>query len=332
MTKHVRWVQIFIAVGMLLYLWGASSQSAFAASSKATSVRFAQAQTCPQLPTNFDPMISSASMLASFHLPPRPTDSTQLTHWANELKHIKHLYCDNSFVSTKEILDHPSRTGEGADPFGQHIWSGYIDKNDTFFDVKGAWNTQCLGSNQAANAQEVSWVGIGGVNGTGNLWQAGTIYTSSDGLYHPFWEAAPANTLQINFNVNAGCGVSVSSEAFFNNGWCYMVDVDGFVSSGCPSIGQNFTADQSTAEWIDERPSCNGHPNHLTDFQFTSWSNSFAESVNIGWHTIEGYLFDQAFMTDVNNGNTLAQPDNLSSATTFTDRWKNRDTDGSNPC
>ncbi len=35
-----------------------------------------------------------------------------------------------------------------------------------------------------------------------------------------------------------------------NNSWCYYVNIDGFVASGCPISIYTFFADESTAEWI----------------------------------------------------------------------------------
>ncbi len=327
----MRFAHVLIAAITILGFGIFYTQAAYANSTQILSKQKVN-QACPQLPSNFDPEAASSSELRHFHLPPPPTNVTQRAAWVEQLKHIKHIDCNDSFTSTNlhSYFAPTSNLSENsANDIYSMNWSGYQVKNDTYDNVKANWHTQCLGSNQNSVVLLATWVGIGGVNAP-QLWQAGTIYTNSDGLYHPWWEAYPHNSIQVDYNISAGCGVTVSAEAYLSGtNWCYYVNVGGFVSSGCPISTNVFFVHESTAEWIDERPHCSNGFSHLADFNTTGWSNVYAHSTVHGWHTLEGFSSDKDHMVQ-NNQLLLAQPDNPSSSTTFTDRYKNKDTDGVN--
>lgn len=81
------------------------------------------------------------------------------------------------------------------------------------------------------------------------------------------------------------------------------------------------TADQSTAEWMDERPNCqNTGLSPLADFGYTQFSNAYAHSTARGWHTLAGSNPEAITMSDYSG--QMAHPDNPPpSATTFIDHW-----------
>lgn len=234
-----RFVQVLIIATTILAFSVFYTQTTFAKSPGSMQV-LEHNQLCPQLPPNFDPETASLSELKYFHLPPPPTDILRRAAWAKELKHIKHIDCDSSFTALNE-KSHLLPTKKLARTSGATAgdvyflnWSGYYVKNDTFDNIQGNWNTQCLDSNQNANVRLVTWIGIGGVNAQ-ELWQAGTIY-ASDGLYHPWWEAYPYNSIQIDWNIAGVCGNPITTNVYYSNGdWCYYVNFDGFVASGCPA-------------------------------------------------------------------------------------------------
>lgn len=63
--------------------------------------------------------------------------------------------------------------------------------------------------------------------------------------------------------------------------WCAQVGWGTNVYPIC--FDPSFTADQGTAEWIDERPNCqNTGLSSLADFQWIQFSNAYAHSIPHG--------------------------------------------------
>lgn len=294
---------------------------------------------CPQLPAGFDPLQASASEIHAYLLPPRPSDPTLVADWTNEIKHIKRLQCTTHATSSNVSgIGHRIKTSKGSAKAGQdstYTWSGYDVNTDTFDDLKGNWTTPYPpGTNQGPNAELATWIGLGGE--FGNLFQTGTIYTAKDALYHPFWEAPSTNnpwkSPQIDYSTGGRWGSSIQAEVYkYGSEWCFWLDFGGFADSSCLS---SYNPDQSSGEWIDERPICSSTVfAHLLNFGSVSFSNTYAHSTSHNWHTLLGFSHDNNVMYDSWNGNTLASPDSPSSGTTFTDRWQNhQDADGNANC
>lgn len=188
-------------------------------------------------------------------------------------------------------LLHPFRRGPVATPHsllvkGQYYsanWGGFIDgatpsttsstgltgTGATFSGVAATWNVPQL-QKSPPGSYESSWVGIGGVTGTENLLQAGTMeyFSGRRATYVAFVEDYPNPPLSI---------VEGSTPAPVRPGDTITVTVSAPNTVTVTDATQNWTfgptdmasiyeadgdtyypPDQSTAEWIVEDPTCGG--------------------------------------------------------------------------
>lgn len=196
-----------------------------------------------------------------------------------------------------------------------YVWSGYEVYADTFDDIKGEWNVQTA-TYPNSYSMLATWVGVGGENGNQYLAQTGTAW--SNGAFHPFYEFYP-NPPVIGVNTNLAAGTHVVAEVYKSGAnWCTSVTWPSGSMYTC-SVG-GFAADQSTAEWIDERP-CGGYM--LLNFGVTNFSGGYAHSITRGWHTIGGFPRYKRYMIDTSTGATLATPGDLLTGTTaFPDNYQ----------
>ena len=341
------WLFLVLVVTLLVPSLGAWAVSVPPGAQKVPSVAQTPGKTCPQLPAHFDPLTASASEIHSYYLPPRPQGNAQLlAQWVHLIKSIKRLLCPGDFVAVPVPVHHPftpppDRTQPNK-TFLSPYWSGYIGNGSAFDDVKGRWNTQCLGSGQQDGAIEATWVGIGGVNGSLDLAQTGTNYSSpaqgSPFGYHLFYEFTP-DMSYIDFNVTLSCKTTVDAETYFyspSNTWCTNVSYwnGSYTYSYGTCYPSSYHPDTSTAEWVDERPACSPLYALLADFNYTGFSNGYAHNASRGWHTIGGWYQDETIITNYGpkGGATLAQPAAINpGGTSFTDYWYSAGT-GSNDC
>ncbi len=179
---------------------------------------------------------------------------------------------------------HPFRPGPVPTPKalkvrGQYYsanWGGFIDGatpsstspsglagiGATFDGVDASWAVPQL-QPSAPNSYEASWVGLGGVTGTQNLLQAGTIeyFSGPRAEYVAFVEDYPNPPLYVNAPVHPGDTIAATVATpsrvdltDYSAGWTTgRVDVAAVYGS----YGYTYYApDQQTAEWIVEDPTC----------------------------------------------------------------------------
>jgi hypothetical protein len=106
---------------------------------------------------------------------------------------------------------------------------------------------------------------------------------------------------------------------------CYACDLSWGSNTYPTCFPSSYTADQSTAEWIDERPHCTNGLSKLADFVSTDLSHASAHSTAHGWHTMAGSNPYVDTMRDYESFNNppLAVPQNPpKTATEFIDTWK----------
>lgn len=206
-------------------------------------------------------------------------------------------------------------------------WSGYIAYNDTFTYVAGDWNTQC-GPDQSG-ASVSTWVGIGGVYG--NMLQAGTWWVADQSGhygYRVFIEfVGYTSGSGVDWNVAPlPCGTGVEADVWYNGPqWCAQILYSNKTLIYKQCFTSSWTPNESTAEWIDERPLCHGVQPALARFNWTAFSNGWAYSPVHGWNPIGGYARYQMEMRDLQSNLRLAAAEPLSSSSTFRDDFLNSD-------
>jgi hypothetical protein len=294
---------------------------------------------CPALPANFDPATASDQEISYYHLSPRPASGPTRTQWIQAHQHIQRIVCTH-FVGrgltspSTETCNPPSGTVCTAN------WSGYYAGDGSqpgFNSVTGSWNVpEMNGSNSPPDSVYAIWVGLGGVD-EGNLWQAGTGWTSKKGYYAWIEAVGPNGTSQQVTIANVHHNDAIKTTVYFNAaGTFYELKDNKTLYYG--SAPANFVSGNLTAEWIDERDACGYQLFYkLADFQYSQWSSADATPFHAGAQPepIGSFTHTRLWIGD-NGINTtrLAWADHLGSNTgsgtdNFIDYWEDN---GSSQC
>jgi hypothetical protein len=149
---------------------------------------------------------------------------------------------------------------------GTGPWGGY-EQSGTSITAAMATFTVPTSSYVTYNGQSgleeeaLIWVGIGGDQTSGNLWQAGL-----DLVYHvgacstfcvsPWYECTSTQGIQYNLNIHATVGDSVTVEVWTNNGAGFYLIYDNTLSKTIETnqntAGDPCSPDVHTAEWVVE--------------------------------------------------------------------------------
>lgn len=247
------------------------------------------APNCPQPPTGHDLSTLSASELAYYGLPPRPTDVSRIPHWTFVVQHLKRRWCK---IAQAKIEHYGAHSTFGKNYILQEsnpIWAGVVAVNGGYSSVSATWQVPSVYAPQRTFYMATVWVGIGGDTtygdsggnvlvqaGTGSFWYR--PYDSNDpdctgtGTNYCAWiEDAPGQKELDLYKVTPGDHMDVTVDNYsssINPLESYYVDD---TSSGT-YYGQSFagpSANDGTAEWIVERWS--GYP--LARFQVPGCPN-----------------------------------------------------------
>ncbi len=134
----------------------------------------------------------------------------------------------------------------------------------------------------------------------------------------------------------------MSAEVYYDSrpqaqDWCAIISWGDRAFAPPCIIDTNLFSTPKSAEWIDEREDCGTGTglSYLANFQYTQFSNGYADSTTRGQHTIAGFYPDRLIMVDdVENPNStiLAQPGDLSKASAFVDYYYNPGLDTGSNC
>jgi hypothetical protein len=209
-------------------------------------------------PVGFDPMKATDAELAEYGWPARPKDQKGLTGWQNTWGRFKPKVSSEEPTITIMKRSVPDSSGTN--------WSGYADyyQGDTnkFWQVNGFYNQPDYNVNSPANAEECSWVGLGGNGNTKPLIQAGTWNTYHGSTYYAFY------MYLLGGNTGVGVGIMSPSQVSVHPGDSMYADVDwtsnpaGFEVWDWTTFTNFFVTvdltpnyyDGESAEFIDERP------------------------------------------------------------------------------
>jgi hypothetical protein len=227
----------------------------------------------------------------------------------------------------------PSCTGSLCNPWQCSTFqSGYIvvDTTAHLSAINGNFVTHCFSGRSGSQIPPAwtysAWIGIGGdgpnkPNG-GNLVQTGAAWNGVN--YTPFYEFPYFdNGPTYSYFTPIPCNVTVKAEIYQNGSgqfctWVSWPPYGGLITTvqHCFDNIPLWIPDQTTAQWIDERQTCNSFA-----LESTAWSNGYAYSPERNWHTIAGWPRKAAFMTDLYAApHILMAPNNpLTSGTAFND-------------
>lgn len=138
-------------------------------------------------------------------------------------------------------------------------WSGYINTSNTYDKVVSHWTqTSAHTCNCTGPTDEVTWVGIGGVNG--GLIQAGTRMYSANQPTSWFEYISPSGQgIEISTVGTVGIGSDIAASVAWGSDHStayFALTENGTYKFNMPKSGLGAYYDPSTAEYIVERPSC----------------------------------------------------------------------------
>ncbi len=324
----------------------------------------ASSSKCPTIPANFDYVHASKQQLHQYLLPAAPpvSDTQAYSDWKSSVEatlHGKGICVNDEQTLIVSNNGHPVRSAPllvncvtSAPPGTQcrTNWNGYFAGDGSqpgYNEIVGKWNVECVNISQSpSDSLQSSWVGLGGVD-EGNLWQAGSGWSTLAGYYLWYEAVGPGDPGEIEFGF-PNCGDHIYVDLWFapndpsSNVAFYMTD------NGTPyrySARSGFTSGYLTADWIDERPACgydqygNAYLYQLADYNYSEWTDAEASPNNptAGFYSIGQLPHTRVWMEDSNGTqNRIAWTDYLGSETgsgsdNYRAYWENNGT-ASQPC
>ena len=208
-------------------------------------------------------------------------------------------------------------------------WAGYVASSNmsnpspVVTSVAGSWIVQNVTGSGGKTTYSSQWIGIGGFfSGDSSLIQTGTESDYNGGgaaSYSAWWELLPAAEATIT-NMTVGPGDMMQAHIFIVPGTSALWNIYLNDTTKEESFHNQVTYSSSmlSAEWIEERPTVNGHLSTLADFGTAYFGQDFTGITGTGYATINGSTgpitsFSYESITMVTYSSTLAQPSALSS-------------------
>ena len=220
-------------------------------------------------PPGFRPETASAAQLDEYGFPPRPTDPTLLASWQKEMSGWTGAAPPTPFLTE-------THTQVTANTETSDIWAGYVitaEPNSLYWfsQAEGWYYEPTFGPSRCANTSEVTWAGLGGYRNpynSGYLAQDGTAWNSSGADNHQaWWEIVPHNALTpIGYYATPGVIMDVSVRNITNGFRFWFYNYAGQSMAFNVTKYGGFALAQS-AEVVIERPTVNGTPTNLANFQ-----------------------------------------------------------------
>jgi len=285
-------------------------------------------------PEGFNPLTATDEQLEEYCLPPRPKDEKGLTEWQNniiyykrtssepKLKIIRHISQKSDNMAVNEI----STSNLTASNYPSQNWSGYYGTAALFkfTSVQGIFIQPTEQPDSVLNSYECSWVGIGGMFGSGKLEQVGTMMHNYEyyGWYDYFAPGTDKRLIALPSPIHPGDRIQVCVWHHEDtNLACYSV-ANLTTGTWDPVVVEsaNLYYDPYYVEWIEERPVVNGAYTTLSDYGTITWTNAYAaDSRSTNINSLGSYIYNAITMYD--GQKIISQPDPLLTSTSFIDRY-----------
>lgn len=283
----------------------------------------------PKPPAGFDPLTGDPRLLTQFGYPKKPSDPKLAARWESMMKRgLK--FVDPVFEPKagkqrrlpKKVLDHGV---ENTD-----IWSGAVvhaPVGDSFLWVEGTYTIPDAyppgGASDGTWYSASTWVGIDGLDGSGDVLQAGCdsdVQQSGSNLsrqLNPWWEWFPAGSYWIK-SLKVVPGDTVNTLICVTAGSTTEATV--YLYNLTSNIGVHFVADATgsttlmgnVAEWVVERLSINTNDPELAQYGEVYFSEMNAGTVK--GQFLQGGTGNTINMVDASN-NVLSEGIILTSTT-----------------
>ncbi len=215
---------------------------------------------------------------------------------------------------------------------GYAVASSFSSPQPTVTMVNGSWTVQTVVRSRKPT-YSAQWVGIGGYFDS-SLIQTGTSSDAAGGTtsYYAWYELLPASETQLGSSYPVSAGDTINGFVFLvsTNNW--NITLNDLTKGWHFSIIVNYASSQTSAEWIEERPSIAGSITSLANFGTSYYGDDYVPSVpNTNYATVGGNtqpigsLTYQSITMVANNGKLLAVPSTLSAdGTSFTVKYSGR--------
>lgn len=266
-------------------------------------------------PPGFNPLTASASRVAEYSYPPRPSGGQALWSWKAIVRDMHFITPPRYEVGLRQRPTRRPVLQPGQKPdYGvveNPIWAGNMATVHTYRDVYANWLEPTTHINYCSTPNaESTWVGLGGYN-TATLAQAGTaVGEGSSGVsdHQAWYELINGSTdVFVALPVTATVGEEFTAEVDRVSGGYYIfVKNDYTGASWGHTIGFS-PYDGSTAEMIEEDP-YGGNANGVRLRKFDTFKVEDAEASEDGVQYHGLAYFDHDAMVMVYNGTELAYP------------------------
>ncbi|RDI97314.1 hypothetical protein DVT68_16240 [Dyella solisilvae] len=255
-----------------------------------------QVRTFPKPPKGFDPLKSDEKELARLGLPKRPSDPRLAARWENVMTRGTRFITPQFRAMPYKQRRLPQLERGKHDVESTDIWSGAVvhaPAGDSFQWVEGTWTVP--NAYPPANAQDgvwysaSTWVGIDGIDGSGDVLQAGCdsdVMTSGGNIsrqLNPWWEWYPAGSYWIsNLPISPGdtvnCLICVSAGS--------TTEATIFLYNVTSNVAAHFLATApagtelvgNSAEWVVERLEIDTNTPELAQYGEVFFSEANAET------------------------------------------------------
>jgi hypothetical protein len=226
-------------------------------------------------PAGFNPLNATDAELAEMNFPGRPAAGDALNSWRHDMSSYRGFrspaFCQGKPI-TRPLA--PSANGPTADHSPSWSWAGYVNRYKHYGKVVSHWTQNSAHTCGCSGpTDEVTWVGLGGANFP-HLIQAGTRLNSNH-TPNAWWEFVGPDgagvTIQDEGTVGVGDDIAaaVSWNAAGTVATFAVVDGGRYIFN-FPITLASIYYDDSTAEFINERPCYAGNCDAPADFHTLS--------------------------------------------------------------
>ncbi len=177
-------------------------------------------------------------------------------------------------------------------------WGGYVaygSSTKTYNDAKATWTVTPISCGANESSEELTWVGLGGIDNKTTLEQIGTASQCSNGqpYYYTWWEVLPQYP-QLQPLVYVPVGAIINPEVHYKGNGVYHLFISSKVNGTTTTL---FSKDEqgaygiyarNGADFIAERPlDSNGNLVPLVHYQPFTFSNCSVDGKPISYGPIE---------------------------------------------
>jgi hypothetical protein len=256
-------------------------------------------------PPDFNPLTASDAQLAEYQFPSRPSDPTALAQWER-------------FMSIATPVAPPATLAESPNVRNavgySKNWAGYYNKNNTYNTAVAYYNEPQISSSTCTSPAESVWTGLGGVNNSNALGQAGTAYNEPGLGNHQSWvEELPNGPIAQPIYGVVGTSMAIYVQDIGSGQMKYFIENSAgqYVN---PTYFDN-NKDDSTVDFIVEAPFINGSIAPLANFGTVP----FTQATDGSQGGLSANPYDETIMIAQGGGNA-ATPSSLN-GNSFSVAW-----------